>query len=75
MGTQTKMLWGYDCRGVEQYVPITMPPGEIICPECEGQGTVIYDYGRDGFQKLRRETCETCDGAGQLTIETSEEDK
>ncbi len=74
MGTQSRILGGYRSNGIAFYVPVTMAPGEIVCPECEGQGTVLYDYGVDGFQKLRRETCEQCDGAGQLTIETMEEE-
>jgi DnaJ-class molecular chaperone len=75
MGTQAKVFWGTRIDGVALYAPVTLPANEIICPECEGLGTVLYDYGRDGFQKLKRETCESCDGAGQLTIETPEEEQ
>lgn len=74
MGTQAKFLTGYRVDGVPVYSTVTMTPGEIICPECLGHGTRLYDYGKDGFQKLRRETCESCDGAGTLPIETSEEE-
>lgn len=74
MGTQAKMLWGYDQNGVERYAPVNLAANEIICPKCEGMGVVTVDYGRDGFQKLRIETCEHCDGDGTLEINTSEED-
>lgn len=74
MGEHSRILFGVRVDGVAIYAPVKMAPGEIVCPECEGQGTCLYDYGRDGFQNLRRETCETCDGAGVLTIETPEEE-
>ena len=75
MGTQSKILAGYGVDGRAFYAPVTMAPGEIICPECEGQGTAAYDFGTDGFSKLRTCTCETCDGAGVLEIEITEEEE
>lgn len=72
--TQSKIFAGYRLDGTAVYAPVTLTPGEIICPECEGNGTVVADYGRGGFQKLCRETCESCDGAGVLEIEIGEEE-
>lgn len=74
MGTQSKMLWGYGVDGRAFYVPVTLPADEIICPKCEGQGTLVYDDGVDGFEKLSRGTCNQCDGAGVLAIEIVEEE-
>ena len=49
------------------------------CPECNGQGTVLYErvfthnVGRDvGFIEEYEDTCENCDGTGQ--VEYDDED-
>jgi DnaJ-class molecular chaperone len=49
------------------------------CPECEGQGSVLYErvhshnVGRDvGFIEEYEDTCENCDGTGQ--VEYDEDD-
>jgi hypothetical protein len=73
MGTpQSHMLAGYSVGGSALYARVTMLPGEIVCPRCEGSGTLTYDDGVDGFQKLSKGTCDHCDGAGVLEIEIME---
>lgn len=74
MGTQSKILAGYGVDGRAFYAPVTMAPGEIICPECEGNGTVSYDAGVDGFSRPGKCTCDHCDGAGTLEISTGEDE-
>lgn len=74
MGTSSKILAGYGVDGRAFYALVTMAPGEIVCPECEGSGTVAYDAGVDGFSKPGKCTCDHCDGAGVLKIDTGEEE-
>jgi DnaJ-class molecular chaperone len=52
------------------------------CPECGGRGTVLYErvyshnYGRDvGFIEEYEDTCENCDGLGQIEDYDEEEDE
>ena len=52
------------------------------CPECEGQGTVLYErvfthnYGRDvGFIEEYEDTCENCGGTGEIEDDDYEEEK
>jgi hypothetical protein len=75
MATQSRILCGYRVNGAPRYVPVDMDPGEILCPECEGVGTVRYDAGVDGFSKPGKCTCDQCDGAGVLEIEIAEEEE
>lgn len=74
MGTQSRLLWGYGVDGAELYVSVTNQPGEITCPKCEGSGTLQYDDGVDGFQKLVTAACNQCDGDGVLEIEILEDE-
>lgn len=50
------------------YVPITIAADEELCPECEGLGAVWHDNGVGGRQKLSRDCCDNCNGAGVLQI-------
>ena len=52
------------------------------CPECEGRGTVLYErvhshnFGRDvGFIEEYEDTCENCDGSGNVEDDDEEEDE
>ena len=74
MGTSSKILAGYGVDGRAVYAPVTIADGEIICPECEGNGTRTYDNGTDGFSRPFKATCDHCDGVGTLEIETLEEE-
>ncbi|MEN9393698.1 MAG: hypothetical protein RLZZ104_2041 [Pseudomonadota bacterium] len=74
MGTTSKILAGYGVDGRAFYAPVTMAPGEIICPDCEGNGTRTYDNGTDGFSRPFKATCDNCDGAGVLEIEIGEDE-
>lgn len=67
-----QMRWGVGVDGVNFYLDVTLEENEEICPECEGQGTMYYDYGGDGFQKLVKEKCETCLGLGTIFLQDEE---
>jgi len=71
---QGQILAGFRVNGAPFYASVTMLPGEIVCPKCDGSGTLVYDDGVDGFQKLSKGTCYECDGAGVLEIEIMEEE-
>ena len=68
-----QMCWGVSVDGVSHYLDVTLEENEEICPECEGQAAMYYDYGKDGFQKLVREVCQTCNGKGTITLESEED--
>lgn len=76
MGTQSqsRILAGYRVDGAPFYAPVTMAPGEIICPKCEGSGRLTYDNGEDGFSYPFTDDCSQCDGAGVLEIEIEEDE-
>mgnify|MGYP001089414783 CR=1 FL=1 len=49
----------------------------ITCPECDGDGVCAYeeavvDYVNGGYLKEVIDTCERCDGAGEIEIEGDE---
>lgn len=67
-----RILFGFAVDGTRIYSPVTLNPHQEVCTECEGQGTVQYDYGNDGFQRLRTETCEGCNGNGTIRTEPEE---
>tara|TARA_R100000654_G_scaffold2657_2_gene9757 strand:+ start:1201 stop:1371 length:171 start_codon:yes stop_codon:yes gene_type:complete len=41
----------------------------VTCPECNGEGTEVYDVPSIGRQYLTTfdETCELCNGCGSIT--------
>ena len=67
-----QVCWAVGINGERYYYTVTLNKNEDVCPECEGQGTVHYDYGRDGFQSLVKETCKACNGSGRITLEIEE---
>ena len=49
----------------------------VTCPECNGEGTEVYDVPSIGRQYLTTfdETCELCNGCGSITKAELQEDK
>lgn len=52
------------------------------CPECEGRGTATYEhvylagFSNDvGFIEEYEDTCENCDGTGEIEDEDYDEEK
>lgn len=69
-----KMRWGVDSGGVERYVIVELDPGTELCRQCEGEGTLHYNAGYDGFERWESCRCENCDGEGVIYSETEESD-
>ena len=67
-----RIFAGYGVDGSLNYISVTIDHDKIICPECEGTGRMEFDCGVDGFSKPYTDTCEACDGDGELSIEVEE---
>jgi DnaJ-class molecular chaperone len=65
-------MWDGEAFG---YIPVTMRPDELLCPECEGSGSVHCSNARGGFEYPSIEVCGHCDGKGVLEIETLEDEQ
>lgn len=61
-----RMLMGYRVDSTPIYHPTLIPADAEVCRACDGSGTVIYDDGVDGFQKLSKGRCRECDGDGVI---------
>jgi hypothetical protein len=70
-----RILGGFRSDGRPFYVPVTLKPDEIICPECEGTGRIYCTNDRDGFEYRSTIICDHCDGDGALTIEPLEDEQ
>jgi hypothetical protein len=58
------MRWGTGVDGVTFYVNVHLDPGTAICKQCEGEGTLHFNAGYDGFERWEKCRCENCDGSG-----------
>ena len=58
------MRWGVGVDGVGFYVNVHLEPNTAICRQCEGEGTLHYNVGHDGFERWEKCRCENCDGEG-----------
>jgi hypothetical protein len=65
-------MWDGEAFG---YIPVSLRPDELLCPECEGNGRIHCDAGVDGFSKPFWADCENCDGHGVLAIEPLEDEQ
>jgi DnaJ-class molecular chaperone len=72
MPAKTARMWDGEAFG---YIPVSMRPDELLCPECEGSGRVSCDAGVDGFSKPYSAVCDHCDGHGVLEIEPLEDEQ
>lgn len=50
--------------------PKVYPPGFICCPDCDGEGVVYVQIGRDpdGAPREARRECDTCAGSGEVEL-------
>jgi len=69
------MRWGQGVDGVGFYVHVNLEPGTAICRQCEGEGTLHFNVGHDGFERWEKCRCESCDGEGVVYSETEEEEQ
>jgi len=70
--TKPARMWCGDGVG---YITIQIPLDATLCPECEGLGQNWHANCRDGFEYGGWSHCARCDGNGQLTIKTEENEQ
>jgi len=69
------MRWGVGVDGATFYTYVELAPNTEICRQCEGEGTLHYNVGHDGFERWEKCRCENCDGEGVVYSETEEDEQ
>ena len=67
------MRWGVGVDGVSFYVHVELEPKTAICRQCEGEGTLHFNVGYDGFERWEKCRCENCDGEGVVDLNGEDE--